>query len=51
VRDRIKQQDQSYSKQPGLVAHPSSLAQTPGCRLDQLSPSSFAQFVKHGFVG
>jgi hypothetical protein len=49
VREQIKLQDQSYSVQPGLVAHPVTVLQMPDGRLDQISSSQFGHLMKEGF--
>ena len=50
VYKELKQGDQTYSKQPGLVAHPSTVMQMPDCHLDQLDSDTFGNFMKKGYV-
>ena len=50
VYTQLKKQDQTYSKQPGLLAHPQTVVGQSDCNLDQLSTDEFSQFVSQGFV-
>ena len=50
VYKELKQGDQTYAKQPGLVAHPTTVMQMPDCHLDQLDSETFGKFMKEGYV-
>ena len=50
VYAELKQSDQSFSKQPGLVAHPGSVMQMPDCNLEQLSGNRFTQLMHNGYA-
>ena len=38
VYQELKRKEQTYSKQPGLVAHPQTVLTMPDCNLEQLNP-------------
>ena len=50
VYAELKQSDQSVSKAPGLVAHPSTVMQMPDCNLDQLKGDRFTRLMHEGYV-
>lgn len=50
VYAELKRSDQSVSKQPGLLAHPSTVMSMPDCNLDQLSGDRFTTLMQQGYV-
>ncbi len=46
----IKAEDLTYSKQPGLIAHPQTIQALKDGKLNQLSAENFSNFVKNGYI-
>ena len=46
----IKAEDLTYSKQPGLIAHPQTIQAMKDGKLDQLGGENFSNFIRDGFI-